>query len=276
AWLLVHFLINTRPRDFERLFAAIAATKPTSEAWALALPDLAIDRLDEALDRYAGRGTYGIARRALSVPAPEIEVREMTDAEVHVIRAQLWLSPAPGVAPDAGAARRELDEALAIDPANTGAFARRLLWNTPPDHWPQFAEATRRIVDAHPVDWLAWLLVARTSTKRSERRTALVRALAINPNQPAVLGGLAAMDLRESRFDEALALATKAISFGQEIWPLAVDELQAQRALGKCAEATLLAQVLRTRGPEPVRTVVDRVAPASVPCRQRNTPGPEN
>ncbi|HVV49293.1 MAG TPA: hypothetical protein VHO06_06530, partial [Polyangia bacterium] len=267
ARLLVDFLVNVHPREFDRLCAALEATKSTAEAWARALPDLPIDRLDQALDDYASRGQYLILRRALTIPAPEIKVREMPDAEVHVVRAQLLRTPTPGVRPDDEGARRELEEATAADPTNTGAFARRVVWYTPPRQRPQLAAAAQRLADAHPTDWLAWLLVGLTTTG-AQHRTALVRALAIDPNQPAVLSDLAAIDLREGRFEDALAFATRGMSFRQNVWPLAFEAMQAQLALGHCEDAALLARVLSTRGPRTFRTLVLRVAAASA-CKPR-------
>ena len=268
AWLLVHFLINAHPREFDRLSAGLEATRSTKEAWARALPDLTFDRLDEALDDYARSGVYRIVRRAISVPAPHVEVREMRDADVHVVRAQLLRSsPVPGTVPDLAGARRELDEALASDPTNVGAFARRLVWFTPPDQRSQFSAAAEAIAGAHPKDWLAWLMVDLTARSRSVRRTALARALAIDRNQPAVLNDLAAADLAENRFEEALSLATKGMSFRQVLWPLAFNAMQAHRALGHCAEAAALSQLLKARGPRNLRSLVERGPSTEMTCR---------
>ena len=52
-----------------------------------------------------------------------------------------------------------MDEALTADPTNVGAFARRLVWFTPPDQRSQLAAAAAGIAAAHPTDWLAWLTV---------------------------------------------------------------------------------------------------------------------
>ena len=267
AWLLVHFLINTRPRDFDRLSGALAAAQSTAVAWSRVLPDLTFDRLDAALDGYAWRGVGQIVRGHMTAPAPHIEVREMTDAEVHVVRAQLLQSSVPGTVPDLTGARHELDEALASDPTNVGAFARRLVWFTPPDQRSQFAAAAEGIAAAHPADWLAWLTVDLTARSASERRSALVRALAIDRNQPAVLNDLAALALAENRFDDALALATKGMSFRQVVWPLAFNAMQAHRALGHCAEAAALSQLLKTRGPRHLRALVERAPPSATACR---------
>lgn len=264
AWLLVHFLINTRPKEFDRLSAALEATRSTKEAWSRALPDLTFDRLDEALDDYARHGVYRIVRREMPVPTPHIEVREMRDAEVHVLRAQLLRSSSvPGTVPDLVGARHELDEALASDPTNVGAFARRVVWFTPPHQRSQFSAAAEGIAGAHPGDWLAWLMVDLTARSRSVRRTALVRALAIDRDQPAVLNDLAALDLAENRFDEALSLATRGMSFREELWALAFNAMQAHRALGHCAEADALSKLLKTRGPRHLRPFV----PTAIACR---------
>lgn len=155
ACLLVHFLVDRRPRDFDRLSAALEATSSTAEVWARVLPDLPIDWLDAALDDYTWHDTARIIGRALTVPAPEVKVRTMTDADVHVVRAQLlWSTSVPGVGPDREGARRELEEAVVADPTNTEAFARRLVWFTPPAERPRLAAAAEAIAGTHPDDWL--------------------------------------------------------------------------------------------------------------------------
>jgi hypothetical protein len=273
AWLLVHFLINQRPRDFDRLSAAIEKTISTKEAWARVLPDLPVERLDDVLDDYARDGSYRIVQRAVTVPAPTITVRQMTDAEVHVVRAQLWRPSVPGVHPDPDGVRRELEEALASEPTNPAAFARRLIWLTPPEQRPALAAAAEQIAAGHPDDWLAWLTVAFTAGSPARRRTALIRALAIDPNQPAVLNELAALELRDGRFQQALAFATKGMAFRQEVWMLAFTAMLAHRGLGHCEDAEALAQVLRTRAPTGIRSRVELAVPASTACMPKGAAG---
>ncbi len=271
AWLLVHFLVDSRPRDLDRLSAALEATGSTAEAWTRVLPDLPIDRLDAALDDYAGLDTARIIERALTVPAPEVKVRVMTDAEVHVDRAQLlWSRSVPGVDPDREGTLPASWKRLPSprSEATPGAFAsRRLVWFTPQAERPRLAAAAEVIAGTHPDDWLAWWTVGVTAKSISATRTAFVRALAIDSNQPAVLSSLAAIDLNEHRYEEALAFATKGMSFRQDVWGFAFKAFDAQLALGHCADAALLAQVLKTRGPQNLRALVERVAPASVSCK---------
>jgi hypothetical protein len=272
AWLLVHFLVETRPRDFDRLSAALEAGSPTAEAWARVLPDLPMDRLDAAVDDYVWHDRARVIGRALTVPAPEVKVRVMTDAEVHVVRAELlWSRSVYNVGPDREGARRELEEAAVADPTNTAAFARHLVWFTPQAEHPRLAAAAQAIADAHPDDWLAWWTVGVTANSVSETRTAFARALAIDSNQPAVLDSFAAIDLNAHRYEEALAFATKGMSFRQDMWGLAFKAFGAHQALGHCAEAAFLAQVLKTRGPQSLRVLVEQAAPASVACKPRPT-----
>jgi tetratricopeptide (TPR) repeat protein len=274
AWLLVHFLVNQRPREFDRLSAALEAATSTQEAWARLFPDLPVERLDEVLDDYAAHGSYVTIRRTITVPPAAVTLREMTDAEVHVVRAQLFRSArAPGVAADPERARRELEEALASEPTNPAAFARQLLWFTPPDQRPGRADAAERIAADHPQDWLAWLTVAFTAGSPARRRTALIRALAIDPNQPAVLNELAALELRDGRFQQALAFATRGMAFRQEVWMLAFTAMRAHRALGHCEDAEALARVLRTRAPTGIRSRVELAAPASTACTPKGAAG---
>jgi len=71
----------------------------------------------------------------------------------------------------------------------------------------------------------------------------------------------------ENWFDDALSLATRGMSYRQVMWPLAFNAMQAHRALGHCAEAAALAQLLKTRGPRKTRALVARVAPGPSDCK---------
>ncbi len=254
AWLLIDYLLNVRPKDFDRLSAALESLKSTTAAWSRVMTDLPIEHLDAELNSYAARGSYRVVRSPVAVAPPEIRMRVMTDAEVHVVRAKLLgSSPVPGVPPDRQGVARELAEAIRLDPTNVEATARRLLYETPVRDRPGFAPAARNIAAVHPEDWRAWLMISLTVSDPTTRRSALARGLALNPNQPLLMTQLAALDLDSGRFQEAQLLGTRAMSFRQNLWPAAFVTLRAQAALGNCPEAAALAEVIQRRGPESIR-----------------------
>ena len=256
--MLVHYLINKRPEAFARLQIELLALKSPAEAWASAMPDLPPSELDVALDRYCS-GHYGHQTWKMHIPAPAIAVRAMTDAETHAVRARMFeTGAAPGVAPDSAAAQKEIGEALEADPSNVEALALRFFWFPPsrrPSDRPSLAQ---RAVNAHPDDWLAWLMVADDAADERTKRTALARGLALAPNQAPLLTGMAQLDARTGHWDDALLFATKATKFGEERWGALGLRMEALAHLGRCREAGDLAGALQTIAPPAVGDAVTR------------------
>jgi hypothetical protein len=253
AWLLMHFLINKRSRDFARLQTDLVRLKPSAEAWASAMPDLPPEKLDAALDAYSRSGEYAAGGVALRVPAPTISVRVMSDAEVHATRALLFETAVdPGVAPDTDAAKREVAEALAADATNASALAIRFFWFTPKDQHAERGELARLASTAHPEDWLSWLMVATEANDAAAERTALSRALRVAPDQVLVLSGLAQLDAASGRWQESLSFSTKAMHLGERRWSLLELHVEALAHVGRCDDAAYFVEALKALSPPAV------------------------
>jgi Tfp pilus assembly protein PilF len=251
AWLLMHYLINKRPRDFARLQAELGRLKTTAEAWRAVFPDLPPQKLDFELDAYGRSGGYASGELALRVPAPEVAVRVMTDAEAHAARAQLFETvAAPGVAPDHERATREIAEALAADPSNVDALALRFFWFTRQEARDERAELARRATTAHPHSWLAWLMAASVAPDQRTERTALSRALESDPNQAIALSELARLAAAAGRWQEALAFSTRAMHVGERHWALLSVHMHALAHVGNCHDAAFFVETLQTLAPE--------------------------
>jgi Tfp pilus assembly protein PilF len=249
AWLLVHYLINKRPRDFARLQAELGRLKTTTEAWPEVFPDLPPEKLDSELDSYGGGGKYAAGELAVSVPAPAIAVRVMTDAEAHATRALLFeTAAAPGVAPDHESAKREIAAALEADASNVDALAMRYFWFTPREA-PEGADVARRATAAHPDSWLAWLMTANTALDNRAQRTALSKALALEQNQAIVLSAFARLNAASARWQEALSFSTKAMHVGERSLTLLGLHMRALAHVGNCHDAAFFVDALQTIAP---------------------------
>jgi hypothetical protein len=261
AWLLVHYLVTQRRAEFNRLQVALQELKPTPVAWAQALPDLPIDKVDQVLDDYARNDAYRVVQRPFASAPNAITSRVMTDAEVHATRAWLFQIMPMGHT-DRQAVARELADARAADPSNVEALAYQVAWFTTRADRAALAADAARVAASHPDDWRAWLVVDLTASSEAARRAALVHALAVAPDQPTVLAELAVLDLAARRPDQALLFAEKGMSAHDRVWLFVGVRLQAHALLGHCAEAAGLAEIVRARAPAEVTQRIEQLWPA--------------
>jgi tetratricopeptide (TPR) repeat protein len=246
AWLLVHYLVSERGRQFAAWQDLLAGGEAPQRAWRRAFPEYdplapkGLARLDEDLGAYAREGRF--RKRAVPVPrwrGTTIE-RAMDVAEVYAMRALLQLSVPPASGPPLevrrAAAREEVAEALRRDPSDALALSLAV-WLAPEAERPERARASAR---AHPGNWRAWYVVARVlqgTAERAEREAALRRALALSAGDPAVLSALAWELVESGRAAEALPLAAEAVE--RAAWKaLPLDAQAAALAgTGDCARA---------------------------------------
>jgi tetratricopeptide (TPR) repeat protein len=236
AWLLVHYLVDRRSEQFDTFMDLLAAGKEPSAAFSSAFPDLTGERLDSELHAYFRRG----ALTTMSVPIPswsgDIAVRRLAPAEIRSMRAQIH-----ALAGNPEAAKREITQALSLDPGQPEAVAIR--GRLPGIDPSQQLALARTAAKLHPDDARAWiaLLDALPKTPDPERRDAARAALRTGPEEPAALvaGAWDAIDAGEAR--QGAGQARDAL----RIAPWSVDALEALAAAtageGRCEEA---AQVL--------------------------------
>jgi hypothetical protein len=110
SWLLVHWLYNTRPREFADLQNLLAQGDDPKRATHAVFPEFYTRAIHKTLLDYVQHGRYEELTVKVPVGALSSSERALDDAEVHVIRAKLVLlaanmardRAAPG-APERGA-----------------------------------------------------------------------------------------------------------------------------------------------------------------------------
>jgi tetratricopeptide (TPR) repeat protein len=236
AWLLVHYLVDRRSEQFDTFMDLLATGKDPSAAFSSAFPDLTDERLDSELHAYFRRGLLD----TMSVPIPSwsghIAVRRLGPAEIRSMRAQIH-----ALAWNFEAAKREITQALSIDPGQPEAIAVRA--RLPGIDSAQQLALARTAAKLHPDDARAWiaLLEALPKTAHPERHEAARAALRTGPDEPAALvaGAWDSIDAGDAR--QGAGQAGDAL----RIAPWSVDALEALAAAtaaeGRCEEA---AQVL--------------------------------
>lgn len=261
AWLLVHYLANTRKAAFDEYLQKLARAEEPQKAFVAAFGRASEKELGLALRAYLETTRY----LTTTVPSPAWkgapELRALPAAEVHALRAEL-LKLGIGYAdraPRESMAAAEVLLALQADPANP--LALRLS--------DAKGAAVASASKAHPDDWRAWLLLADESP---HDRTAIDKAAALAPDNARVLSRLAWAELADRREKKALEIARRAAA----LEPSQVAVLDTLGALlassGRCAEAVAVErralEVLpESAGPEAVTSLQARLGEFQARCR---------
>jgi hypothetical protein len=187
SWLLVHYLINRQRATFSGYMRALDAGMPAAEAWHRWLPDLSPEVLQAELSGYARGGHHLVLSRRFQAPSVSVQEQPLPDADVHALRALLYLrSGGDRIEPARRArARAEIAEALRADPHHVLALAARTFTLDEP-----IDRATARaLAERHPDSWLAWAVLYRASGGEfldPETRRAAVTALRLAESNPSV------------------------------------------------------------------------------------------
>jgi hypothetical protein len=232
AWLLVHYLEDVRPQQFDAFMDLLAQGKRPRAAFDSAFRGLAGEKLSGELREYFKAGRLG----TLSVPAPDwsgkIAVRKVAPAEIRALRAEVYLLPRIE-----HAVRREVANALSLDPGQPEAIAvRAKLGGVDPQE--QIALA-RKATKLHPDDVRSWLVFLAALPKQPdpERHDAVQAALRAAPEEPAALIAAAWDAIDSSQAAEAAKWAGSAL----RVAPWSIDALEAlaaaQAADGRCGDA---------------------------------------
>ncbi len=279
SWLMVDWLYNTRPQDFDRYQTLLVKGIDPDKAWKAVFPDLKPADLDTQLQQYIQVGSF----RNISVAVPPVDptVREqpMTLAEVHATRATALAAGSMDGAGPPVEAKAEIDAALAEDPANVRALQLKLGTVSAAER-PALG---RRATAAHPEDGVAWLLLAAslpdTAETFDERAQAYRKATELVPDNPTAFNNLAWMQLQKGRAMDALPLALTAVRMAP--WDSAfLDTLaEALVAAGRCTEAmgiqTRAVEMLPERSTAAVRALyAGRLASFQTKCSEASTVTP--
>jgi len=238
SWLLVHWLVHSRPDAFAGLQRRFAEAEAPDAAWRAVLPEYdpgrpgGPERLDALLAQHA-RSRIEVVHRTVEVP-PSVGYFEnaLPPAEVHAIRLALW---SHGPEKPAAALRAEIDEALSEAPAHPVAL--QLLATFEGEDPVRLARASTA---AHPEDARAWTflgLALEGGKVAAEREAAYRRALELAPENPAALHNLATELDAQGRPGEALPIARRAARLAPWSPPLLAGYAAILSELGRCAEA---------------------------------------
>lgn len=216
SWLFVHWLSNAQPDRFSRYRLELMRGGEAKPAFAAAFPDLDLEATEKELNRYSKHGEYGqVTAPLLSTPNRFVE-RLLTPSDLHMVRARLagasW-STNPGSRTEEGVRkemRQQIDTAISLDATNVTA-----LWA---DDWSPLSQRltrARAATVAHPEDPRAWELLGslldRAQPGSAEEENAYRKALALAPDNPDVINGLAWLLQDQGRWSQAMPLVMKAL-----------------------------------------------------------------
>ncbi|XYI02731.1 DUF1570 domain-containing protein [Sorangium sp. So ce1128] len=278
SWLMVYWLYNMQPDAFAAYQGRLAAGVDPERAWQESFGALSLDELDKQLYHYARFGKFQQINFPLEPVKTEPMAATITQADVHAIRAQLALAGASAQANDAlrEEARRELDRALRLEPANVLALGvlMQLEKGLPLGEWISRLEEQ---VVRRPDDGEAWLLLGELLGRRkrdAEQLAALRRAVALLPGNATAYNDLAWVLVTAGHAEEALPLATKAAMLAP--WDASILDTYAASlfALGRCPDALRVqARAVdlishREKGSRGARWLTDKLAEYQSSCGQ--------
>jgi tetratricopeptide (TPR) repeat protein len=210
SWAFFYSLYNNQQEAFARYQIALAKGVNPKKAWDAAFPGFDPDALDPVLYDYLVHGKGAVDTLPLRTSAPSIDVKAMSAADAHAVRARIALTGASTVKEDERKARlteanAELKKALDLDPTSVDALL--LATSMPSD---TLLEAARASAAAHPGDSRIHALLGDLLNDRDEREAAYRRALQIDHDDPQILDSLAKLLIALHRPDEAFPLALRA------------------------------------------------------------------
>lgn len=236
SWFLVTYLLNGETASFELFQKRLHQLVPWRRAWDEAFDGMTTVELDRKLQAYArAGGDFTIMSGVVGLPEPPIELRTLSAAQAHGVRALLASARAPDVA------EREMRAALGRDPYELNA-----LWvgfhGTDRDQEQARRELAERAVRAHPHVADAWLLRALSAAEASARREAVQQAASLDPEHP----GAALLVADDALAHGKPAVAVEKVRFALQRSPLSANMLglyaAALEASGRCEQATFIAE----------------------------------
>ena len=210
AWLLVHYLMSERGDAFASFQTNLQNGLDPDGAWAAALPDLPLNKLDGVLDDYlAGRkfANFRLAVQPYSGPQPKLTW--LSSADIYAQRARLFMHCEQCGSDKLADARENADQALKRDPGHLQASVLRSALVPAIDRLPAAQSATA----AHPNEWLAWAFLGSEELD-AHRRCSLdvaTRISTLGPKSGYALMIAALCRGTEGVRADALALADSAL-----------------------------------------------------------------
>lgn len=289
SWFWVHYLLNEQgPRftDFQMRLARAEEPRQAFEAAFAGAGDL-----EEGLRRYLKGGTFGRWTFPLEGVPTELQVRELEGAEVHALRARLYLMGNARTGEERRkAAQLEVTQALSENPTNVSAVVLQAGFTDNDVERLAMAEA---LVKAHPDSGPAWELLAQAHSQAGSpvalQEQAYLRAAELSPDAASVHNNLAWLYAQSKVPRKGLALAVRAVKLAPFWAPYRDTYAAVLFEMGQCAksiEAQRRAiELLHESMPEAMRqdfqgrltryeTVCRERAAAGAAEKEESTPGP--
>jgi len=275
SWLWVHFFISRHGARFEDFQKRLMHGEDPRQAFDAAFHGA--NDLPGELNgyvRHPGHVSYRITTAPLAPVTSPLQTRPMRAAEVHAIRAQLFLMT-PGAATleeRLPHIEREMDQATREEPGNVDAMLLRI--RSTEDPFRRLALA-RELVERHPVSGHAWNALAQAldaaGNTSDEQEAARLRAVELLPDSVSAQNGLAGFYARTAQPEKGLAAAQRALSLAPgnaavlDTWSTILFQL------GRCPEALdaqqLAVDMLHEGTPQRLRrTVNDTLARYHAVC----------
>jgi tetratricopeptide (TPR) repeat protein len=244
SWQLYEWLFTAHREGLRCYQEGLASQEASAAAWARCFSALEPKELDRLLWDFSRTGKPALLELSVPPVGFEVNIRPLTEAEFHLVRAQVALA-APRTQELIAEAQTEVERALAADPASVGALQLLAPLVSPQTR----LDNGRRAVVAHPDDGWAWLLLADalwdTGGPAGERYRAYQRAVRLLPDSPLALGRAARNLLSRDERPEALVLAERAAQLAPWNGEVLAIHALALAAAGRCAEGTSAAELAR-------------------------------
>jgi tetratricopeptide (TPR) repeat protein len=250
SWAFFYWLYNNRQQPFSRYQLALAKGFSSKKAWDAAFPGFNPDVYDTILYDYSVHGQAAVDTLPLRTSAPSIDVKAMSAADAHGVRARIAFIGASMVKEDErkgrlSEANAELKKALALDPTCVEA----LLLATSRES-ETLLDAVRAAAKAHPEDSRIHALLGDLLNDRDEREAAYRRAVQIDHDDPQVLDSLAKLLLGLRRADEAFPLALRATMRAPHDFNVMATFAETLFQRGRCHDAVEQQQLAADRASE--------------------------
>jgi tetratricopeptide (TPR) repeat protein len=211
AWLWVHYLYNVHTERMEEFQTRLANAEDPKKAWETAFRG--VQDLKGELRTYVTSGRGAVFTLPLPPVPTKVDVRPMETADVHAVRALLYLR-SPGEFTREQRlenAKREVAQGLKESPTNVNAtiLAAQLGGDA------VTLEAVRALVQANPDNGRAWDLLADQLGPKGEVKEAeeaRKRAAELLPNDANILNSLAWHYVQTREPVKGLAAAQKAVA----------------------------------------------------------------
>jgi tetratricopeptide (TPR) repeat protein len=226
AWVFTHWLIDTRPAQFDRFLERLSKGEAMWPAFNAAFPDLPDEAITREMTVYMELAA-NLQKRKLDLPPfspPAYELRHLRPSEVHALRALLFDDLGLNGVKDARSRRRYDQEVLAV------------MRDDPSD--PMLPLLSDRVdpslaIEKHPESGLPW--IAKWARDKGDLE-ALQKAVDLLPEDFPVIAQLARQRVEHGEPELALRQIDEALKLGPSPFVYDAQSL-ALEALGRCEEA---------------------------------------